>query len=144
MAMKASSMFGSRPSSFALRPVSQLSRRALCQDAPLVEDRDAVAIFSFLHEMRGDDDGDFLLAKGGDAAPELAPRQWIGAPALIHISFPGNIWGDGVKSSPKRVRCPLGPCESETRQRERATESVPPTALAPPRVPVSQAKHRQR
>ena len=54
-------------------------RRALRQHAAGVQDRHAVAVFGFLHEMRGDDHGDALLGERGDPLPEFAPGERIGA-----------------------------------------------------------------
>ena len=58
---------------------ADFGRRSLREDPAAIQDRDAVAIFGFFHEMRGDDDGDALLGQRGDAPPELAPGQRIGA-----------------------------------------------------------------
>ena len=78
-AMKASSMLGSRTARRS-RPSARISRRRALREHPAgIHDRDPVAVFRLLHEVRGDDDGHALLGERGDAAPEGAARQRIGA-----------------------------------------------------------------
>jgi len=49
----------------------------LRQDLAGIHDRNPIAVFRLLHEVRSDDDGDALLGQCGDAAPEGAPGQRI-------------------------------------------------------------------
>src|SRR5438552_5656723 len=53
--------------------------RTLSQDTTGIHDGHAIAILGFFHEVRGHHHGDSLFGERGDAAPELAPRQRIGA-----------------------------------------------------------------
>ena len=49
------------------------------QQAPGILDDDAVAILSFLHEVRRHDDGGAFGSKRRDAPPESATSEWVDA-----------------------------------------------------------------
>ena len=60
--------------------LDQVRRRVGCQNAAGIHQRDAVAAFGFVHEMRGYEDGHALIARKIDQQlPEPIPGQRINA-----------------------------------------------------------------
>ena len=60
------------------QPANQLRRRSLLDDAPVIDDRDAVAQpFGFFHVVRGQHDRAARAAKAQHQLPQLAARLRI-------------------------------------------------------------------
>ena len=123
-AMKASSIVGSGLAALGDARL-QLVRRAERDRLAAIDQRDAVAVFGLVHEVRGDQHGDALLDQAVDVRPELAPRDRIDAGGRLVEEQHGGLvhHGAGQRQALLEARAAVARPAS-TRSRPRSNTST--------------------